>query len=120
MDVRGKGLFIALESPYGRGYNPDRGMKGEECVPENKHIVYVVKTIRQAKRIIVIVVGFTVLLIGIFMIFLPGPGLVVIPLGLLILASELAWAKVLLSQVKERINSMKNSKNENRKKNSRT
>lgn len=85
----------------------------------NKHIVYVVKTIRQAKRIIVIVVGFTVLLIGIFMIFLPGPGLVVIPLGLLILASELVWARVLLNQVKERINNMKTSKQGNRKRSSR-
>lgn len=85
----------------------------------NKNIVYVVKTIRQAKRVIIIIIGFTVLLIGIFMIFLPGPGLVVIPLGLLILASELAWARVLLNQVKERINNMKTSKQGNRKRNSR-
>jgi len=103
----------------GCDYNPGRLRKREKDLDNNKNIVYVVKTIRQAKRVIIIIIGFTVLLIGIFMIFLPGPGLVVIPLGLLILASELAWARVLLNQVKERINNMKTSKPGNRKRNSR-
>jgi len=45
--------------------------------------------------------GFTVLLIGIAMIFLPGPALIVIPAGLLILASEFLWAKRLLDKINE-------------------
>ena len=36
------------------------------------------------------------MLFGIALIFLPGPGSVVIPIGLLILASEFAWARWLL------------------------
>ena len=39
-------------------------------------------------------------IIGIIMIFTPGPAIVVIPLGLGILATEFVWAKTLLHQVK--------------------
>ena len=45
------------------------------------------------RKLIWSVVGITVLLIGIVMIVLPGPAVVVIPIGLAILASEYAWAR---------------------------
>ena len=45
------------------------------------------------KRVIVSVVGATVLLIGIALLVLPGPAFVVIPVGLAILATEYAWAR---------------------------
>jgi tellurite resistance protein TerC len=61
------------------------------------------KTIQQAKRFIVIVVGFTILAIGIVMIVLPGPAVIVIPLGLGILASELVWARRFLNSIKRKI-----------------
>ena len=51
------------------------------------------KTLRRA---IVGVIGGTLLLIGIALILLPGPAFLVIPFGLLILASEFAWARWLL------------------------
>jgi tellurite resistance protein TerC len=57
---------------------------------------------RFIKRVAITVGGFTVLLIGIAMIVLPGPAVVVIPAGLAILALEFAWAKRLLVEVKER------------------
>jgi hypothetical protein len=41
-----------------------------------------------------------VLAIGIAMIVLPGPAIVVIPLGLGILATEFVWARSLLAKVK--------------------
>lgn len=65
----------------------------------------VFKTLKQAKRLIVIIVGFTLLLIGIAMIVLPGPAFIVIPLGLAILASEFVWARGLLNKIKSKINS---------------
>lgn len=49
------------------------------------------------------VVGATVVLIGVIMLLTPGPGLVVIPLGLAILSIEFAWAKIWLKRVRERI-----------------
>lgn len=57
--------------------------------------------IRHLRRLVITVVGATVLLIGVAMIVLPGPAVVVIPLGLSILALEFAWAKRLLDRVKE-------------------
>lgn len=57
---------------------------------------FMISTLKQAKRFVVIVVGFTVLIIGIALIVLPGPATVVIPLGLAILATEFVWARRLL------------------------
>jgi len=59
------------------------------------------------KRIIIAVIGFTILIIGIFMIVLPGPAFIAIPLGLAILATEFVWAKKLLNKVKEKISRKK-------------
>jgi tellurite resistance protein TerC len=63
--------------------------------------------IRILRRIVVTVIGGTVLLIGIALIVLPGPAFVVIPLGLVILASEFAWARHLLRRGRELIGKMR-------------
>ena len=60
----------------------------------------ILKTIKQAKRLIIAVIGFTVLLIGVAMIVLPGPAFIVIPAGIGILATEFIWARKLLYKVK--------------------
>jgi uncharacterized protein (TIGR02611 family) len=57
--------------------------------------------IKLARKIVVLVVGGTVLLIGVIMLVTPGPAIVVIPVGLAILATEFIWAKRLLRKVKE-------------------
>ena len=59
--------------------------------------------LRNAKRLVVLVVGVSVLLIGTAMIFLPGPAVVVIPLGLTILATEFVWARRLLKKVRQTV-----------------
>lgn len=64
-------------------------------------------TIKKARRIIIVVIGGTVLTIGVIMIVAPGPAVIVIPLGLAILATEFAWARSLLNKVKERIGRVK-------------
>lgn len=56
---------------------------------------------RFAKRMIILVVGMTVLLVGIALIVLPGPAFVVIPIGLAILATEFAWARHCLRILRE-------------------
>lgn len=60
-------------------------------------------TLRKARQLVVAVVGATVVLIGVIMIFTPGPAVVVIPLGLGILATEFVWARSLLHRVKNYI-----------------
>jgi len=64
---------------------------------------FVISKLRQAKRLIIIVVGFTILAAGVAMIVLPGPAVVVVPVGLTILATEFIWARKLLDTVKERV-----------------
>jgi tellurite resistance protein TerC len=57
---------------------------------------------RAARRIVVSVVGATVILIGVAMIVLPGPATIVIPLGLAILGLEFAWARRWLRSIRDR------------------
>ena len=50
-------------------------------------------TMKHIKRVVITVVGGTVLVLGVALILLPGPAFLVIPAGLAILAIEFAWAK---------------------------
>lgn len=68
---------------------------------------YLVKSLRQAKRWIIAIIGFTILLMGIAMIVLPGPAFVVIPAGLAILGTEFIWARNFLNKVKDRLLKLK-------------
>jgi tellurite resistance protein TerC len=60
--------------------------------------------LRHLRRLVVGVIGVTVLTIGVAMIVLPGPATVVIPLGLGILAVEFAWARRMLERLKNGAN----------------
>lgn len=64
------------------------------------------------RRVIIGVVGGTILLLGLALIFLPGPAFVVIPVGLAILATEFAWARRYLNRAKELLNKAKRKKRE--------
>ncbi|MDA8165128.1 MAG: PGPGW domain-containing protein [Desulfobacteraceae bacterium] len=76
------------------------------------HKSFLSTTYRTARRIVVAVVGTTLLVIGLFMIVLPGPAMVVIPLGLGVLSLEFAWARRWLQKVKQRAAQMVNRKRE--------
>lgn len=60
-------------------------------------------TYKAARRIVIAVVGATVILIGIVMIVAPGPAIIVIPLGLAILGIEFAWARLWLKKLRRMI-----------------
>ena len=45
------------------------------------------------RRFLIGTIGFSVVLIGLVMIVLPGPAIIMVPLGFAILASEFAWAR---------------------------
>ena len=62
-----------------------------------------IETLKKVRRIIVGIVGFTILVIGVLLLVLPGPAFLVIPLGLGILATEFVWAKKLLKKVKAKL-----------------
>lgn len=59
-------------------------------------------TYKWARRIAISLIGGTVLIAGLAMTVLPGPAIVVIPLGLGILGLEFAWARRWLRHAKER------------------
>ena len=68
-----------------------------------------IETLRQAKRVIRVVVGFTLLIVGVLLLVLPGPGWVTIFFGLALLAAEFAWARRLLDRLKSTANQVKRS-----------
>lgn len=55
---------------------------------------------RHIRRIAILIAGSTVLLIGVILIFIPGPAIVVIPAGIAILATEFPWARRLARKFK--------------------
>jgi tellurite resistance protein TerC len=57
-----------------------------------------------AKKIVVSIIGGTILIIGLVLLVLPGPAFVVIPVGLSILATEYGWARFFLNKVKAQVN----------------
>lgn len=57
---------------------------------------------RPLRMTVVLAVGLTVLATGVALLVLPGPGVVVIIVGLAILATEFAWAAHLLEQARTR------------------
>ena len=55
------------------------------------------------RRVLVLVIGISVVLVGVVMIVTPGPAIIVIPAGLALLATEFLWARRLLERMKETI-----------------
>ena len=56
--------------------------------------------LRQAKRLIVLVVGGTILLVGVVFLFTPGQGILTIVAGLALLGTEFVWARRLLRRLR--------------------
>lgn len=58
---------------------------------------------RNFRKVLILIVGTAIILFGIVIAPLPGPGpTVLVPIGLAILATEFLWARKLLDQLKER------------------
>ena len=64
---------------------------------------------KQIKKLVIFLIGISVVLIGCVLFFTPGPAIVVIPIGLGILATEFIWAKKLLKKFKEKVDSISES-----------
>ena len=59
-------------------------------------------TYKTGRRIVIAVVGMTVLIVGVLMLVTPGPAFIVIPAGLGILSLEFVWARRWLHKLKEK------------------
>jgi uncharacterized protein (TIGR02611 family) len=62
---------------------------------------------RAVRRGGVFLAGMTLLIAGAAMLVLPGPGIAVILLGLVVLSAEFQWAQRVLSWVRERFTDLK-------------
>jgi uncharacterized protein (TIGR02611 family) len=60
----------------------------------------ILRTVEQVRRIFLVIAGFTLLLAGVVMLVTPGPGMLVILLGLGLLAAEFVWARRLMDRIK--------------------
>lgn len=65
---------------------------------EMAHLTY-----RQTRRVVILILGSTVLLFGIALIILPGPAILIIPIGLAILGVEFPWAQRLLNTIRDKV-----------------
>jgi len=59
-----------------------------------------VSTYRAGRKLAIAVIGASVVALGVAMLVLPGPAVIVIPLGLAILAVEFAWARRWLERLR--------------------
>ncbi|MBI4843304.1 MAG: PGPGW domain-containing protein [Nitrospirae bacterium] len=72
-----------------------------------KHLV--ISTVKQARRLILTVIGVTIILLGVIMLVTPGPGIPAIAVGLALLGTEFVWARKLLKKFKDGAVNVKNS-----------
>ena len=56
---------------------------------------------RAGRKLAIATLGASVVAIGVAMLVLPGPAIIVIPLGLAILAVEFAWARRWLERLRD-------------------
>ncbi len=87
--------------------------------PENSRglhhpITWLQVIVSNLRRLVVFLVGVTMLGAGLAMLVLPGPGVIVILLGLAILATEFAWAERTLDRAKGKAAILTDQLDENR------
>ena len=64
---------------------------------------------KQIRKMVVFLIGISIVLIGCVLFFTPGPAIIVIPVGLAVLATEFIWAKRLFKKFKETTSSITRS-----------
>jgi uncharacterized protein (TIGR02611 family) len=66
------------------------------------------KPLSLARRLVVAVVGVAIVLVGVILLFIPGPGTVVIIAGLAVLGSEFERPRALVESMRHRVRSAMN------------
>ncbi len=65
-----------------------------------------IQAYRHARRVVIFVLGTSVVLAGVVMLVMPGPAFIVIPVGLAILGIEFAWARRWLKKMGKAVKSV--------------
>ncbi len=90
------GILTSLVSAHGGAVAMAHAAGGDPQLPG-----LVQTSFRTARRVVIGVVGGTIFGLGIAMVVLPGPSLIVVPIGLAILATEFVWAHRWLERMRE-------------------
>lgn len=77
-----------------------------EGYQQRREAARLTRSIDAAWRLVVLVVGASVVGLGAFFLIFPGPGWATIWLGLVVLASEFAWARRLLAPLQRALDSV--------------
>jgi uncharacterized protein (TIGR02611 family) len=88
---------------------PSISLHNIDSLPSAHEGFMIFRTIEQVRRFFKILGGFTLLLVGAVMLFTPGPGWLVIFLGLTLLAAEFVWAQKLMNRMKHEGNRLKDT-----------
>lgn len=83
--------------------NPHRSIIGESPVGKARLNTLYEFTFGSLRRALTLVVGSSIVVVGVIMIFTPGPAILVIPTGLAILATEFYWARRLLALFRQKV-----------------
>jgi Putative transmembrane protein (PGPGW) len=95
-------LILSAPAPERiRGASKSVNEGGSQLFRTRPRLANMIETLKQTKRFLRILFGFTLLAIGAVMILTPGPGWLTIMLGLGVLAAEYVWARRLLDKLKE-------------------
>lgn len=73
-----------------------------------------VTAVRQTRRIVVLALGGTLIVVGLALLVLPGPGIAVLFLGLTVLSWEFPAAKRLLFKMKMKVKQLRESPSRSR------
>lgn len=74
-----------------------------------QHFLHLHELAPRVRRVVVGVVGGSIVLVGVAMIILPGPAILVIPLGLAVLGTEFLWARRYVRKARRLITRAKKS-----------
>jgi len=90
-----------LERDIAEGERHDRPVRG--MLRDIRRRIDRRPALRRAYRVIVAVLGGTIAVLGLLLVPLPGPGWLIVFLGLAILGTEFAWAKRLAAFTKRQL-----------------
>ncbi|MBN1302207.1 MAG: hypothetical protein JW995_13410 [Melioribacteraceae bacterium] len=65
---------------------------------------------KKIRKILITVIGILLITVGTLLLVLPGPGLILIALGIIVLGSEYVWARRLTEKSKEYLSKRKRTK----------
>lgn len=72
------------------------------------------RTVKLLRKTLIAILGFALIILGIILIPLPGPGFLVIVAGLFVLSLEFEWAEKYLNKAKQKLRQIRDKVDRNK------